>query len=174
MSAQQGTIGMGRTAHLPVWPLVIGALGVVVGSIGLTMGLTRTGTERLIPVQTVTAEQVRANSSAAVREAGPFAETAPSLSFPGALETAGVAVPAVAPVFPSALETSGAAIREAGPYAAFPGALETAGVTGALSVPDVDPSWSAAVRARYEALGRLGSGGFEPIVIGDYVCHQCR
>jgi hypothetical protein len=77
---------------------------------------------------------------------------------------------------------SSAAVREAGvfataePAAVFPGALETAGVV----VPQLDPGDFASdqagkVRARYEAMARFGgTGGPEPIVIGDVVCHQCR
>lgn len=77
---------------------------------------------------------------------------------------AGVANPAAFATSTEMLESSSAAVREQG--ATF--ALDPAEFAGT----------SAAVIARYEALGKLGGHalgepGGQPIMIGDTVCHQC-
>ncbi len=138
MSAQ-GTLTVGRTGHVPMWPIVVAILGVTVGIIGLTVGLTVPKDSTADVVASVAATEVAANSSAAVREAGAYATTQPATVFPGALETAGVAIPQLDPA-------------------------------------DFASEQAAKVRARYEAMARFGStgGAPEPIVIGDFVCHQCR
>jgi hypothetical protein len=146
----QGTLTVGRTGHVPVWPFVVTALVVAIGVIGLTVGLTLSRDRTPELVGSVVSTETVANSSVAIREGGVYATSA--------------VAPKLVPADFASERTEQVLAR----YAAI-------AALGRLDPADFASASADRVQARYAAMARFGrDAAAGAIVIDGWVCHQCR
>jgi hypothetical protein len=72
----QGTLTVGRTGHVPIWPFIVAVLVVAIGVVGVTLGLTLSKDRTPEIAGAVVSTETVANSSAAIREGGVYAPSA--------------------------------------------------------------------------------------------------
>lgn len=149
MSVQSGTIAPRKTVELPLWG--VGAIALIV------LGLVAT-----VVVQRQTGGAT-AEKAAVVRPA-----------LPASVGTTAHVRPATQPLVKGSIYTSSTAnIREGGAVfpATFPGALETSGFARTTAFTPVMDSM-ANIREG-GAVFPAGIAPPQPIMVGDYACHQC-
>jgi hypothetical protein len=146
----QGTLTVGRTGHVPMWPFIVAVLVVAIGVVGVTLGLTLSKDRTPEIAGAVVSTETVANSSAAIREGGVYAPSA------------------VAPQLVPADFASASADQILARYAAI-------AALGRLDPADFASASADQVRARYAAMARFGRDATAgAIVIDGWVCHQCR